>query len=211
MPTGKTPDRGAPADGAVARAERLNTRAAGVVGLAVMCSRVLGLVREQICAALFGGGGAMDAFTAAFRIPNLLRDLFAEGALSTAFVTTFSKTIARERRRGGLAAREQGGDADGAGARRDLRARHGVLAPSSWRRSRRASMPTKAALTATLTRIMFPFILLVSLAALVMGMLNAQERVRHAGHGLELLQPRLDRRRRRCSATGSIRTSVRAP
>ncbi len=60
-----------------------------------MCSRVLGLLREQVCAALFGGGGAMDAFTAAFRIPNLLRDLFAEGALSTAFVTTFSKTIAR--------------------------------------------------------------------------------------------------------------------
>src|SRR3979490_686771 len=75
--------------------ERLNTKAAGIIGLAVMCSRVLGLVREQVCAALFGGGGAMDAFTAAFRIPNLLRDLFAEGALSTAFVTTFSKTIAR--------------------------------------------------------------------------------------------------------------------
>src|SRR6202451_2760725 len=75
--------------------ERLNTRAAGIIGLAVMCSRVLGLIREQVCAALFGGGGAMDAFTAAFRIPNLLRDLFAEGALSTAFVTTFSKTIAR--------------------------------------------------------------------------------------------------------------------
>src|SRR3984957_2749473 len=76
--------------------ERLNTKAAGIIGLAVMCSRLLGLVREQVCAALFGGGGAMDAFTAAFRIPNLLRDLFAEGALSTAFVTTFSKTIARE-------------------------------------------------------------------------------------------------------------------
>src|SRR6202171_6235335 len=77
------------------RTEKLNTKAAGVIGLAVMCSRVLGLAREQICAALFGGGGAMDAFTAAFRIPNLLRDLFAEGALSAAFVTTFSKTIAR--------------------------------------------------------------------------------------------------------------------
>ena len=75
--------------------ERLNTRAAGIIGLAVMCSRVLGLIREQVCAALFGGGGAMDAFTAAFRIPNLLRDLFAEGALSTAFVTTFSKTATR--------------------------------------------------------------------------------------------------------------------
>jgi putative peptidoglycan lipid II flippase len=78
------------------RTERLNTKAAGIIGLAVMCSRLLGLAREQICAALFGGGGMMDAFTAAFRIPNLLRDLFAEGALSTAFVTTFSKTIARD-------------------------------------------------------------------------------------------------------------------
>ncbi|MGH8230268.1 MAG: lipid II flippase MurJ, partial [Steroidobacteraceae bacterium] len=76
------------------RTEQLNTKAAGIIGLAVMCSRVLGLAREAVCAALFGGGGAMDAFTAAFRIPNLLRDLFAEGALSTAFVTTFSKTIA---------------------------------------------------------------------------------------------------------------------
>src|SRR5271166_5541541 len=76
--------------------EKLNTKAAGIIGLAVMCSRLLGLAREQIFAALFGGGGMMDAFTAAFRIPNLLRDLFAEGALSTAFVTTFTKTIARE-------------------------------------------------------------------------------------------------------------------
>src|SRR3981189_2222822 len=76
------------------RTEKLNTKAAGIIGLAVMCSRVLGLIREQVCAALFGGGGAMDAFTAAFRIPNLLRDLFAEGALSAAFVTTFTKTIA---------------------------------------------------------------------------------------------------------------------
>src|SRR6202050_1124388 len=92
------PDAAAPMSAAVdadKRTERLNTKAAGIIGLAVMCSRVLGLVREQVCAALFGGGGAMDAFTAAFRIPNLLRDLFAEGALSTAFVTTFSKTIAR--------------------------------------------------------------------------------------------------------------------
>jgi putative peptidoglycan lipid II flippase len=153
--------------------ERLNTKAAGVVGLAVMCSRLLGLVREQVFAALFGGGGAMDAFTAAFRIPNLLRDLFAEGALSTAFVTTFSKTIARE------------GDA------------------AAWRLANRVATlvvivlgaiciagmvystelvgllapgfdAAKAALTALLTRIMFPFILLVSLAALVMGTLNAK-------------------------------------
>jgi putative peptidoglycan lipid II flippase len=155
------------------RTERLNTKAAGVIGLAVMCSRVLGLAREQICAALFGGGAAMDAFTAAFRIPNLLRDLFAEGALSTAFVTTFSKTIARN------------GDA------------------AAWRLANKVATMTllvlgsicvvgmvfssqlvnllapgfdadKAALTAQLTRIMFPFIVMVSMAALVMGMLNAK-------------------------------------
>src|SRR5258706_16352390 len=77
------------------RTEKLNTKAAGIIGIAGMCNRLLGLAREQIFAALFGGGAAMGAFTAAFRIPNLLRDLFAEGALSTAFLTTFSKTIVR--------------------------------------------------------------------------------------------------------------------
>ena len=55
-----------------------------------MCSRVLGLVREQIFAGMFGAGLAYDAFVVAFRIPNLLRDLFAEGALSAAFITVFT-------------------------------------------------------------------------------------------------------------------------
>ena len=138
-----------------------------------MCSRLLGLLREQIFAALFGGGMAMDAFTAAFRIPNLLRDLFAEGALSTAFVTTFSKTIAR------------GGDADA------WRLAHKVATMTALVLGLLCIVgmifseqlvhllapgfdPEKAALTAHLTRIMFPFILLVSLAALTMGMLNAK-------------------------------------
>ena len=155
------------------RTERLNTRAAGVIGLAVMCSRLLGLAREQICAGLFGGGSAMDAFTAAFRIPNLLRDLFAEGALSTAFVTTFSKTIARE--------------GDGAAWRLANKVATltvlvlGALCALGVMFSRQLVAllapgfdAPKAALTALLTRIMFPFILLVSLAALVMGMLNAK-------------------------------------
>ena len=116
----------------------------------------------------------MDAFTAAFRIPNLLRDLFAEGALSTAFVTTFSKTIARGGDAGRLAAGEQGGDADGAGAW-GCCASPAWCSPTRWSRCwRRDSTAEKAALTAQLTRIMFPFILLVSLAALVMGMLNAK-------------------------------------
>ena len=65
-------------------------RSAGTVSGAVMCSRVLGLVREQVFAGMFGAGYAYDAFVVAFRIPNLLRDLFGEGALSAAFVTVFS-------------------------------------------------------------------------------------------------------------------------
>ena len=56
-----------------------------------MTSRVLGLVRDQVLASLFGAGNAMDAFNIAFRIPNLLRDLFAEGAMSAAFVPTFTR------------------------------------------------------------------------------------------------------------------------
>ncbi|MGO8856386.1 MAG: murein biosynthesis integral membrane protein MurJ [Steroidobacteraceae bacterium] len=153
--------------------ERLNTKAAGVIGLAVMCSRVLGLAREQICAALFGGGGAMDAFTAAFRIPNLLRDLFAEGALSTAFVTTFSKTIARS----GDAAAWRLANKVGT---LTLVVLGSICVAGMVFSSQLVSVmapgfdPQKAALTAQLTRIMFPFIVMVSMAALVMGMLNAK-------------------------------------
>ncbi len=155
------------------RTERLNTKAAGIIGIAVMCSRLLGLLREQVFAALFGGGGAMDAFTAAFRIPNLLRDLFAEGALSTAFVTTFSKTIAR----GGDEAAWRLADKVATLTALALGAicvAGMVFSPQIVAVMTPGFDPQKAALTAELTRLMFPFILLVSLAALVMGMLNAK-------------------------------------
>ncbi len=72
------------------------TRSARTVSLAVLGSRVLGLVREQVLAALFGANREFDAFVTAFRIPNLLRDLFAEGALSAAFVTTLSQKLSKE-------------------------------------------------------------------------------------------------------------------
>src|SRR6186713_3685835 len=65
-------------------------RSAGIVSIAVMFSRVLGLVREQVFAHYFGAGFLNDAFQLAFRIPNVLRDLFAEGALSAAFVKVFT-------------------------------------------------------------------------------------------------------------------------
>src|ERR1043165_9489590 len=71
-----------------------STRAAGIVGMRILSSRLLGLIREMVFAGLFGAGRNLDAFLMAFRLPNLLRDLFAEGALSTAFITTFSKKIA---------------------------------------------------------------------------------------------------------------------
>src|SRR5579863_122631 len=153
--------------------EKLNTKAAGIIALAVMCSRLLGLAREQIFAALFGGGRALDTFTIAFRIPNLLRDLFAEGALSTAFVTTFSKTVATQ----------------GEGAAWRLANKVATLTAlvlsaitvlgivfAPWLVSVLAPgfEGEKAALTVTLTRVMYPFILLVSLAALAMGLLNAR-------------------------------------
>src|SRR6202795_2998386 len=59
-----------------------------------MTSRILGLVRDQLLASMFGAGNAMDAFNVAFRIPNLVRDLFAEGAMSAAFVPTFARQLA---------------------------------------------------------------------------------------------------------------------
>ncbi len=153
--------------------ERINTRAAGVIGIAVMCSRVLGLVRESVFANLFGGGREMDIFNMAFRIPNLLRDLFAEGALSTAFVTVFSRTIANEGEQAAwrLADKVMTLVAIFMSAITVI----GILS-APWIVSFIAPGfdADKAAATTTLVRVMYPFILLVSLAALVMGMLNAR-------------------------------------
>jgi len=182
MPSGEIPATGAPAQPPASqpqagtppetRAEKLNTKAAGIVGLAVLCSRVLGVARELIFAALFGSR-LMDAFTVAFRIPNLLRDLFAEGALSTAFVTTFTKTTALS---GDQAAwRLANKVATLTIIVLSAITIAGILS-ADWLVSVLAPGfdPQKAALTASLTRVMYPFILLVSLAALVMGMLNAK-------------------------------------
>src|ERR1700761_2593744 len=79
-----------------APAKSSSKKSAAVVGIAVMGSRLMVVVREQVFAFMFGASLFADAFIAAFRIPNLLRDLFAEGALSTAFTTTFTKTWEKE-------------------------------------------------------------------------------------------------------------------
>src|SRR5512133_12785 len=153
---------------------RGSTRAAGIVGMAILSSRILGLVREMVFAGLFGAGRNLDAFLMAFRLPNLLRDLFAEGALSTAFITTFSKKIAvdGDQSAGRLANKVATLTAVFMSVITLLGI---VFAPQlvhlltwgSW-------SPDKTELTIQLTRIMWPFMLMVSLAALVMGMLNAK-------------------------------------
>ena len=151
----------------------LSKRAAGVVGLAVACSRVLGLVRELVFARLFGAGLLMDAFVAAFRAPNLLRDLFAEGALSTAFITVFSKKITTEGDQSAWVLANK--IATLAAVFMSAVTLLGIVFAPQLIGLLAGGFPAeKAALTIQLTRIMFPFILLVSLAALVMGMLNAK-------------------------------------
>src|SRR5499427_1004985 len=159
---------------AAADDRRMSTRATGVVGIAILSSRLLGLIREMVFAGLFGAGRNLDAFLMAFRLPNLLRDLFAEGALSTAFITTFSKKIAMEGDQSAwrLANKVATLTAVFMSAITLLGI---VFAPQlvelltwgSW-------SPDKTELTILLTRIMWPFMLMVSLAALVMGMLNAK-------------------------------------
>ncbi|MEA2084002.1 MAG: murein biosynthesis integral membrane protein MurJ [Thermodesulfobacteriota bacterium] len=152
-------------------------RSAGTVSFAVMCSRALGLVREQVFAAMFGAGFAYDSFVVAFRIPNLLRDLFGEGALSAAFVAVFSDYDTNK-------GKEETWRLAGnvlvfitillsiitlAGilfAEPIVR----LLAPDF------ALISNKVALTRNLTVIMFPFLIFISLSAVVMGILNTKGR-----------------------------------
>ena len=149
-------------------------RDAGVISLAVMASRVLGLVRDQVFAVFFGAGLLYDAFLTAFRIPNLLRDLLAEGALSAAFVTTFTQTLASKGKAEALRLSNRVASLIivvivGVSVLAWIYAPAivAILAPGFF------AVPGKAELTIELTRIMIPFLLLIALAAQAMGMLNA--------------------------------------
>jgi len=150
-------------------------RNAGIISLAVTASRVLGLVRDQVFAALFGAGLQYDAFLTAFRIPNLLRDLFAEGALSAAFVTTFTQVqqLKGEQEAFRLSNRV-------ATALMLLLSAICIVgwiftpAIVYWLAPGFFDVPGKAELTIHLTRIMIPFLLLIALAAKAMGILNAR-------------------------------------
>lgn len=153
-------------------------RSAAVVSIAVLCSRVLGLVREQAFAMLFGAGYTFDAFVVAFRIPNLLRDLFGEGALSAAFIAVFT---AYDEKKG---EKETWRLASNVlvffGVFLSILVLVGIFAAEDLVRllvqEDFAAVPGKVELTAKLTAIMFPFLVMVSLAAVVMGILNSKGR-----------------------------------
>ena len=140
-----------------------------------MTSRILGVVREQVLAYYFGAGNAMDAYNVAYRVPNLLRDLFAEGAMSAAFVPTFARELATKRQAVGVPARRLRRQRAARHHRRARRARDGVRRAAGARSSPASygDVPGKLELTVLLTRIMLPFLTFVALAAAFMGMLNA--------------------------------------
>ncbi|ACY14980.1 murein biosynthesis integral membrane protein MurJ [Haliangium ochraceum] len=175
QPPPPAPDNAPPAGSTAAPAG--TARAVGLIAAATMLSRILGLVREQFFAALLGASLFADAFNVAFRIPNLLRDLFAEGALAQAFVPTFKSELKRQGRSSAyaLANRVAGTLLVVVG----LVVLAGTLfAPEIVRLMAGdfAEVPGKFGLTVTLTRLMMPFLVIVSMSAVAMGMLNAQER-----------------------------------
>jgi len=149
-------------------------RDAGLTGIATLTSRVLGLARDQVLAGYFGAGNDMDAFVVAFRVPNLVRDLFAEGAMSAAFVPTFTRELTLEGKEHAwrLGNNVLNGLLIVTGALVVLGivfARPLVAAYAGDF----ARVPGKLELTIELARIVLPFLTLVAIAAAAMGMLNS--------------------------------------
>ena len=148
-------------------------RAVSTVSGMTLVSRITGLVRESLKAAMFGAGVQMDAFEAAFRLPNILRRLFAEGAFSQAFVPIF----AEYRRQRGLDETQALIGRVGTLLAVGLLVLSivGVLA-APWLvyalAGGFAQTPGKVELTASMIRIVFPYILFVSLVSLAGGVLN---------------------------------------
>ena len=150
------------------------TKAAGQISVATTGSRILGFIRDILLAKIFGATGLTDAFFIAYRIPNLFRELFAEGSMSAAFVPVFTETLTKE------------------GKENSRRLASAVLAFLLLVLSALCSLgilfaplivtviapgfissPEKFNLTVKLTRIMFPFLFFISLAAFAKGILNS--------------------------------------
>src|SRR5256714_6505308 len=148
-------------------------RAAASAGAATMTSRVLGLARDQLLASLFGAGDAMDAFNVAFRIPNLVRDLFAEGAMSAAFVPVFMRQLAIGNRES--AWRLANNVINALLVVTGVLVLLGILFAGPLVGAFAADyggVPGKLELTVLLTRIMLPFLTLVAVAAGLVGIVD---------------------------------------
>jgi putative peptidoglycan lipid II flippase len=152
-------------------------RALGSIGAATLTSRVLGFGRDMIVALVFGAGPVTDAFFVAFRIPNVLRRLLAEGALSTAAIPVFSEYVV-SRSRGEFVRMVRAVLAATLVALSAVTVVGVVTAPWIVRviAPGFAADPEQGALAVLLTRVMFPYLPLVGLAALAMGLLNAEGR-----------------------------------
>ncbi len=141
------------------------------VGFWTLASRVLGLVRDVVIAALVGPGPLMDAFVAAFRLPNMFRRFFAEGAFNAAFVPMFSKKFEAEDDPMGFARDAMGGLLF---VLLVLSALALVFMPALvWATAGGFIGDERFDLTVAFGRIAFPYILFISLAALLSGALNA--------------------------------------
>lgn len=150
------------------------TKAAAVIGGATFVSRVLGFIRDMVVASRFGASSAADAFYVAYRIPNLLREMFAEGSISAVFIPVFTEYLTKR-------SKEEAVHLANASFTIILIILSGIsiigiiftptivalIAPGF------GGEAGKAYLTILMTRIMFPFLLFIGIAAQAMGILNS--------------------------------------
>ena len=166
----------APAPSPQAKQDEIHSvvKSAGVIGIATFSSRILGFVRDMVLARVFGATPAADAFFIAFRIPSLLRELFAEGSMSSAFIPVFTEYRTTR-------SKQDAWELASAVFTTLMTIVTFVtivgMVAAPWLVQLLApgfqENPDKLALTTLLARIMFPYLLFVSLAALAMGILNS--------------------------------------
>jgi putative peptidoglycan lipid II flippase len=170
---GETPAGLIPTEFSMSEQRKL-IRATGIISLATFASRILGLIRESVIAYLFGAGLSADAFFVAFRIPNMLRRLLAEGSLSASFIPVFTEY---RQQRGKRQAWELASTAISiASVILVLVAIAGIVAAPlivKFIAPGFKAVENKQQLTILLTRIIFPYIFCIGLAALFMGILNS--------------------------------------
>jgi putative peptidoglycan lipid II flippase len=149
-------------------------RAAGLVGLLTLVSRIAGLVRDAVVGYYFGTGMAADAFFVAFRLPNLLRRFVAEGAMSVAFIPVLTDYVTNRSRAAAAEAASALATVMAAGLAVVVVV--GMVWAPAWTALFApgfVEVPAQFALTVTLTRMVFPYIFLISLVALAAAMLNS--------------------------------------